>query len=84
MNEFLMFVDDLRHRFSVHVEIYYSKTMDWCICIKRNGCADIYPNSQHEGKDAILCNVQGIDMELVFAKAHVELKKWLLENDGGY
>lgn len=24
------------------------------------------------------------DMELCFAKAHVALKEWLLENEGGY
>ena len=27
---------------------------------------------------------KNVDMELAFAKAHVSLKKWLSENEGGY
>ncbi len=84
MSDFLNFVDELRHSFPVHVEIYYSKIMDWCITIKKVGCASDYPKSMHDGDDAILVMEQDGDMELCFAKAHVHLKEWLLENDGGY
>ena len=48
------------------------------------GCAKDYPNSPAEGKDAILVNVQDCDMKLCFAKAHVALKEWLREHNGGY
>jgi hypothetical protein len=84
MSDFLRFVNDLSKRFPIHVEIYYSKIMDWCIRIARLGCASDYPDSPHDGDDAVLCNVQDLDMELAFAKAHVELKEWLSEYDGGY
>ena len=84
MNDFLLFVDELRHRFPFHLEIYYSKIMNWCITITKQGCASDYPNSRHDGDDAILVQEQGNDMQLVFAQAHVHLKEWLLEHDGGY
>lgn len=84
MSDFLRFVNDLSKRFPIHVEIYYSKIMDWCIRISRLGCASDYPDSPHDGDDAVLCNVQDLDMELAFAKAHVEIKEWLSEYDGGY
>lgn len=84
MSDFLRFVDDLRHRFPVHVEIYYSKIMDWCIRVTKQGCASDYPKSPHDGNDAIMCDVQDCDMELAFAMAHVALKEWMLENNGGY
>ena len=84
MSDILRFVDDLRRRFPVHVEIYYSKIMDWCIRITKVGCASDYPESPHDGDDVILCDVQDLDMELAFAKAHVALKQWLSDFDGGY
>ena len=84
MNEFLLFVDKLRESFPIHVEIYYSKIMDWCITITKKGCASDYPESMHDGNDAILVQEQDSDMQLVFAKAQVSLKQWLLDNDGGY
>jgi len=84
MEDFLKFVDSLRRRFPIHLEIYYSKVMDWCITITKKGCAEDYPESKHEGNDAVLVNEQDVDMELCFAKAHVALKEWLREYDGGY
>ena len=84
MSDFLRFVDDLRKRFLVHVEIYYSKILDWRIEITKVGCASDYPGSPHDGDDVILCHVQDLDMELAFAKAHVALKECLSEFDGGY
>ena len=36
------------------------------------------------GEDAVVVNVQDGDMELCFARAHVVLKDWLSENNGGY
>ena len=84
MNDFLMFFNDLRRRFPLHMEIYYSRVMDWCVKVWKMGCAKDYPNSPAEGKDAILVNVQDCDMKLCFATAHVALKEWLREHNGGY
>ena len=84
MIEFLKFVDDLKDRFPVHVEIYYSKIMDWRISITKVNCADDYPGCIREGNDAVLVDVFDIDMELAFARAHVELKDWLCKFNGGY
>lgn len=84
MNDFLVFIDKLTNYFPVHVEIYYSKIVDWSICVKKVGCASDYPESDHIDNDAILCDVQDCDMELAFAKAHVAVKDWLIRFNNGY
>lgn len=61
----------------MHLEIYFSKTMNWCICIYRQFCGE-------SGEDLTLVDVTSCDMEFAFAKAQVQLKNWFLENEGGY
>lgn len=75
VNEFLEFMDQLKKSFPFHLEIYYSKIMDWCIVVTKQGCAKDYPKSEHKGDDAIICMVQDCDMALCFAKAHVAVKE---------
>lgn len=84
MIEFLQFMDELRVRFPCHLEIYYSKIMDWCIDIRKYDCVSDFPDSAHIGRDVIMCKVSDTDMELAFAKAYVAVKEWLRENMGGY
>lgn len=84
MNDFLKFFDDKVSKFPMHLEITYSKITDWGIHIYKKGCASDYPKSEKRGNDALICCVQDSDMELAFAKAHCELKEWLLNNNGGY
>lgn len=84
MNEFLLFFDQLKRLFPMSLEITHSKITDYIINIYKKGCAADYPNLEHDGDDAILVSVQSDDIELCFAKAHVELKEWLLDNNGGY
>ena len=84
MSDFLRFLDDLKGRMPIHVEIYYSKTMDWCITVYRKGMAADYPESKRSGDDAVMVSVQSLDMELAFAQAHVAIKEWLSRFEGGY
>ena len=84
MNEFLKFFDDKAKDFPMHLKITYSKICDWNILIYKRGCADDYPKARHDGEDVIIVNESDCDIELCFAKAHVELKEWLLEFNGGY
>lgn len=77
MSEFLKFFDNKVKDYPMHMEIHYSKIMDWCICIYKKGCG-------RNNGDLEIISVQDCDMELCFAKAQVELKEWLLENQGGY
>ena len=77
MEDFLKFFDEKVRYYPMHLKIYYSKIMDWCIDIYKKGCAP-------DGGDLDIASVQSCDMELCFAKAHVALKEWLLENEGGY
>ena len=84
MTEFLKFIDSLCENFPVHLEIYHSKILDWVITVYKKDCAEDYPESRRRGNDAILCNVQDLDVELCFAKAQVKVKEWLVENNGGY
>lgn len=77
MEDFLRFFNKKKDMYPMHLNVYYSKIMDWCITVYKKGCGN-------NGEDLELCNVQDSDMELCFAKAHVELKQWLCENEGGY
>lgn len=77
MTEFLKFFNEKRRHYPMHLEITYSKICDWIIRIYRKGCAP-------DGSDLHLVFVQHPDMELAFAKAHVDLKEWFLEYEGGY
>lgn len=84
MSDFLRFLDEKLKGFPMHVKIWYSKTCDWVICIYKQGCAKDYPECDKKGDDVVIVSVSDCDMELCFAKAHVALKEWLLENEGGY
>lgn len=86
MEDFLKFMEELGERFPFHMDIHYSKIMDWCIVVYKEGCASSYPRSRttNGGRDALICDVQDCDMALCFARAHVAVKEWLLENEGGY
>ena len=84
MNDFLKFFDEKTQDFPMHLEITYSKICDWGIYIYKRGCANDYPECRRDGDDAILVHENDTDMELCFAKAHVALKEWLIENNGGY
>lgn len=77
MNYFLTFFDEKCRTYPMHLEIYYSKIADWCITIYKQGCGE-------NGDDLNIVYVQDCDMQLCFAKAHVALKEWILENVGGY
>ena len=84
MQDFLKFIDELKRRFPIHVEITYSKITDWTIVVYQEGRADDYPGTPRHGTDAVLAYEQDLDMELCFAKAHVAVKNWLNEFNDGY
>lgn len=84
MNDFLKWLDKKRTQSAMHIEISYNKTCDWCIYIYKKGCAEDYPNSEHDKNDAIICNIQDCDINLAFAKAEIKTKEWFSENEGGY
>lgn len=76
MNDFLKFFDSIHHQNGYSLEVYCSSIMDWCINIG-------YKSTHPLHGDKIVC-VQDSDMELAFAKAHVDFKEWLRNNEGGY
>lgn len=86
MRKFFKLMDNLVDGFPVHIEIYYSKMLDWCIKIWKEGCASDYPESEYEINeekrtfDAILCDIQESDRNLCFRKAYKAVRKWLLLN----
>lgn len=77
MSDFLKFFDEEAHAYPMYLDIYYSKCTDWIIAVYKKGCAE-------DGTDLKIVYVNDIDMELCFAKAHVQLKEWLVEHEGGY
>ncbi len=84
MDDFLKFFAEKVKYFPMHFELTYSKICDWCIFIYKRGCASDYPKSKKCGDDAVIVEEQSCDIELCFAKAHVALKEWLSEFNGGY
>ena len=85
MTEFLQYFDDIVGDFPMHLEIYYSKTMDWCVNVWKKACAELYPGCEHKGGDAILVRVQDATAEEAGAQALRSLKAWLARytNMGG-
>lgn len=77
MVELFTFLAQLVNDHSIHIELYYSRIMDWTIRIYKKGCAD-------DGEDVELVNEQDCDLNYLAAKAYVRIKDWLLENEGGY
>ena len=68
---------ELVKQHTMHFELYYSKTVDWCLRVWKKGFGE-------NGADIEICNVQDYDLSLVLAKGEVAIKEWLLENNGGY
>jgi hypothetical protein len=68
---------ELAQQYTMHLELYYSKTMDWFLHIYKKG-------SGEKGKDLEICNEQSCDLSYVLAKGEVAIKEWLTENNGGY
>jgi hypothetical protein len=63
-------------RLGLTMEIYHSSIVDWIIKIEQK--------ETRFRKGSIIVNIQHSDYQYALAKAQVELKEWLLENDGGY
>jgi hypothetical protein len=76
MKSFLKFYEKIRDQHGFKIEIYNSSIMEWCI--------DIGYKVTMENKEYKVISVQSSDLDLAFAMAQVELKKWLLEKKGGY
>lgn len=76
MNTFITFFESIRDKHGFNLDIYNSSITDWVITVgyKRT-------NVNH-GQTVI--QAEGCDCDLVFAKAQVLLKEWLLEEKGGY
>ena len=76
MNDFLRFYNEIEHNRGWALEIYHSSIIDWSITIGYKSTHDKY------GEKIIY--VSDCDMEYAFAKAQIELKDWLIKNEGGY
>lgn len=77
MNDLVNFFEQVnKHSLKYTLEIYYSSIMDWCVTIGFK-----YTHPRH---GETIVHVQNCDKELVFAKAQVLFKEWLLEHEGGY
>ncbi|MEC0242781.1 hypothetical protein P4H66_23500 [Paenibacillus dokdonensis] len=70
MDDFLRFFDDKKDDGPWKLDIYYSLILDWKISI------------EYKGNEIV--RVQDCDMEFAFAKAHVLVKEWLIEHEGGF
>lgn len=55
----------LAQDYTMHFELYYSKTMDWYLRVWKH----------YEGKDVEICDVQSCDLSYVLAKGEVAIKE---------
>lgn len=76
MYDFLKFYNLIANSRGYKLEIYHSSIVDWCIAV---GYKVTHPKHGEQ-----IISIQDGDMELAFAKAHVALKEWMLEHEGGY
>ena len=67
----------LAQQHTMHLELFYSKTVDWCLHIYKRGCGK-------NGEDLEICKEQSCDLSYLLAKGEVVIKDWLIENNGGY
>lgn len=74
---FYEFFAEVQNYTRMHMEVYYSHIMDWCIYIDKQGCADDYPNERNKGEDAVVADVQSCDNAIACAKAHGALRRWM-------
>ncbi len=77
MNDFLKFFNEKVSFYPMELEISRSSSSEWSITISQRLLGP-------EVRDKQIIKVCSEDMELCFAKAHVQLKEWLLTNCGGY
>lgn len=84
MSDFLRFFNDKVRSFPMHFDLNYCKTCDWTLKITKKYCARDYPGANAEDDDVVIFRDSDLDLELLFAKAHVALKEWLIEYEGGY
>jgi hypothetical protein len=74
MREFIAFFDMIKDVYPMHMELTYSKTLDWRIHIWRKGTGD-------GGEDEEVLAVQDCDVGYVIAKAHSKLKEWVWDGE---
>ena len=70
-------VFDLAESHIMHLDLSYSKTMDWWLRVYKKGCGK-------NGRDIVICDIQDCDLSYVLAKGEVMVKEWLTENEGKY
>ena len=76
MKEFIETYERYRDKYGWNLEIYNSSIMDWRIAIGYK--------STHPKTGEVLIHIQSCDLEYAIAKAQIELKDWLSENNNGY
>jgi hypothetical protein len=76
MEDFLRFFNGYCKKEFYELNVHYTSISDWII--------EIGFKCTHPRHGEIIVHVQHCDMEYAFAKAQVNFKEWLLENEGGY
>ena len=76
---FFQFFDHVRIITPLHLDIYYSKNLDYVVKIWKKGYNE-------DGSDLEICNVQSFDIDYALTKAKLMLMDYMLNKDpaGGY
>ena len=70
-------VFDLVEAHTMHLDLSYSKNIDWWLRVYKKGCGK-------NGRDIMICEIQDCDLSYVLDKGAVMVKEWLVEHKGGY
>lgn len=70
-------VFDLVESHTMHLDLSYSKNIDWWLRVYKKGCGK-------NGRDIMICEIQDCDLSYVLDKGSVMVKEWLVEHKGGY
>lgn len=78
-NDFLQYFENERHRTPMHLEIYYSSVMDWCIKIYKKRMDNAFSDIKIYDEEVVICDIENADLAGGMAEAREQLEKWLLE-----
>jgi len=77
MEKFLEFMEEQCYKNGWYFDLYYSSIMDWYVTV---GYKATHPKHNEDP----FIHIQSCDLRLAIAKAEVEMKEWLSDNQGGY
>lgn len=78
-DDFLQYFEAERHKTPMHLEIYCSSVMDWCIKIYKKRMNNVFSDVKIYEDEVVICDIQNADLDEGLREAREKLEKWLSE-----